>query len=122
MTARHWPRLSALALVLAAVGLPVNHLGPYALLVIAAILIFSGRLACNIRNWVVALIAVLVAALAPLALAPAPIEEGHNIFLPGKLGNVLEQGLPADVHRFMQSEFDAQYPPQQRCKAGAVSC
>ncbi len=95
-----WLRLAALALGVAAVGLPVNHLFGYALLLVATVVIFSGRLSLRRRNWLIAIAAVLTAALLPLVLAPAPIAQGENVFLPGKPGNVLEQGLPGRRVRF----------------------
>ena len=39
-----WRKLAALLLALAAVGLPVNGLVSYALLLIAAVVIFSGEI------------------------------------------------------------------------------
>ncbi len=121
-TRKFWPRLAALVLALLAVGLPVNHLYGYALLVIAAVFIFSGRLTISLRSWTIAAGAVAVAALLPLLIAPAPIAQGVNAFLPGKPGNVLEKGLPPEVYQFMRAEFDAQYPPAQRCKQGVGGC
>ena len=121
-TRKFWPRLAALALALIAIGLPVNDLYGYALLVIAAVFIFGGRPTLYRRNWLIAAAAVAVAALLPLLIAPAPIAQGLNAFLPGKPGNVLEKGLPPEVYQFMRAEFDAQYPPSQRCKQGVGGC
>ncbi len=121
-TRRLWPRLAALALVVAAVGLPVNHLFGYALLAIAAVFVFGGRLVLAPRSWLIAGGACLVAALLPLAIAPAPIAQGLNVFLPGKPGNVLQQGLPPPVYDFLRAEFDARYPPGKRCKGAAAGC
>jgi hypothetical protein len=118
----HWARVAALALVIVALGLPVNQPSAYAALLIAAVLIFSGSLTSRGRNWLAALTAVAIAALVAPLLSPAPIAEGENVFLPGSPGNVLEKGLPADVHQFMQAEFDAQYPLSQRCKPASGAC
>jgi hypothetical protein len=122
LTTRVWPRLAALALAVVAVGLPIDRLYGYALLLIAAVVIFSGSLIMRPRRWLFAGVAAVAAALLPLAIAPAPIAQGENVFLPGKPGNVLEQGLPADVYSFMRAEFDAQYPPAERCKGQAKGC
>src|ERR1039457_4166999 len=119
---RPWWRVASLALVVIAVGLPINHLFGYAIVLVAAVLIFSGRLARRPRAWLLAVIAVLIAASAPRLLLPTPIAEGDNIFLPAEAGNVLEQGLPDDVHRFMRSEFDALYPPAVRCAPASTGC
>lgn len=120
LTSSHWLRLAALAFVAAALGLPDNALSSYALLVIAALLIFSGPLVARGRNWLIALAAVVVAGVTAPLVAPPPIAEGENIFLPGS--GVLAKQLPADVHRFMQAEFDKQYPPDKRCKPGSQGC
>jgi hypothetical protein len=117
-----WLRLAALALVVAALGLPINHLFAYALLLVAAVLIFGGQVIRRPSAWVFAVASVLVAALLPLVLAPAPIAEGDNIFLAGEPGNVLERGLPGDVFKLMQAEFDALYPPSVRCAPTADGC
>ncbi len=121
-TGSSWARVLALALVVLAIGLPVDHLSGYALLLIAAVLIFSGRLTLAARNWLIVAAAVAAAALLPLVIAPAPIAQGENVFLPGKPGNVLERGLPGDVYKFMRAEFDAQYPPAERCKGETSGC
>jgi hypothetical protein len=117
-----WARLAVLLLVVAAIGVPVNHLFGYALLLIATVLIFSGEVMLGARRWLAALAAVAFAALLPLAVAPAPIAQGVNIFLPGKPGNVFERGLPPDVYRFMTTEFDALYPPAVRCAPTKWGC
>src|SRR3954451_22309649 len=122
LTSSHWLRLAALALVAAALGLPVNALSSYALLVVAALLIFSGPLTARGRNWLIAIAAVAVAMIVAPLVAPAPIEEGDNLFLPGNADSVLAKQLPADVYHFMQAEFDKQYPPDKRCKPGSQGC
>jgi hypothetical protein len=39
-------------------------------------------------------------------LAPPPIEEGHNVFLPGGPMQVLQRELPTEVYRRLATEFD----------------
>ena len=117
-----WLRLATLVLVVAALGLPINSLYPYALVLVATVVIFSGRTVMRASAWLAALVAVAGAVLLPRVLAPAPIAEGDNVFLAGKPGNVLERGLPADVYRLMTSEFDALYPPSVRCKPATNGC
>jgi hypothetical protein len=122
-TRRNWCRLAALVLVVAAVGLPINHLAAYAVVLVAAVLIFSGAVTVRQGAWLAAILAMLIAIVVPLLLAPAPIEEGDNVFLPGGTGNVLEQQLPRDVYQMMKTEFDAQYPAsQQRCDPKTSIC
>jgi hypothetical protein len=110
-----WRRVAAVVVVVAAVGLPINHLFSYALLLIATVLIFTGQVTVRRSAWLAAMVAVLIAVLLPLFLAPASIAEGENVFLPGEQGNVLQRQLPSDVYQFMHAEFDAAYPPSVRC-------
>jgi hypothetical protein len=115
-TRSFWARTAALLLIAGAFGLPINNVGTYGVLLVATVLIFCGRMAPVPRRWAIALACVIVAAVLPRVLAPPPISEGENLFLPGKPGNALERGLPADVYRFLQMQFDAVYPESVRCK------
>ena len=115
-----WRKFGALLLGVAAVGLPVNDLGTYALLVVLTVLIFSGEVSARRRGWLAAAALVGIAVAGQLLLAAPRIEEGHNVFLPRVA--VLERGLPADVYRHMEAAFDATYPASVRCKAGAAEC
>src|SRR5579862_2384289 len=117
-----WRRLAALLLAVIAVRLPINHVGAYALLVVAAVIVFNGEVSARPRSWFAAIAIVAVACAAQLALAPARVDEGHNVFLPRVPGDVLERGLPADVYRHMQSTFDAVYPPSVRCRPDSLGC
>ena len=114
-----WRRLGVLILAVAAVGLPVNDIAIYALLVIVAVVVFSGQVRTSWRAWLAAAGIVVVAIVGQMALAPPRIDEGFNVFLPsqGERGQVLERGLPADVYRHLKAEFDKQYPPAKRCDA-----
>ena len=114
-----WRKLAALVLALAAVGLPVNELGSYALLLVAAVVIFSGEVSARGRAWATAVAIVAIAVAGQFLLAPQRFEEGHNVFLPSP---ALERQLPADVYRRLAGEFDAQYPAAVRCKPGSVGC
>jgi len=76
-----WLKLAALVLVVAALGLPINDLFRYALLVIATVLVVAGTVAARVAPWLAALAAVALCVLGQI-LFPAPrIEEGHNVFL-----------------------------------------
>src|SRR5262249_59391666 len=50
-----WLKLAALILVLAALGLPVNDLFRYALLVIATVLVVAGMVPARLAPWLAAL-------------------------------------------------------------------
>ena len=114
-----WRKLAVLLLALAAVGLPVNNVGSYALLLVATVVIFSGAARASAGAWAAAIAIVAVAVAGQFLLAPPRIEEGHNVFLPSP---ALERGLPAEVYRHMANEFDAVYPPAVRCRPGSVGC
>src|SRR5215469_6263741 len=76
-----WLKLAALILVVAALGLPINDLFRYVLLVIATVLVVAGTVAARVAPWLAALAVVGVCVLGQ-TLFPAPrIEEGHNVFL-----------------------------------------
>jgi hypothetical protein len=115
-------KVSALVFVLAALGLPLNQVESYALLVAAAVFIFSGAVSARAGAWFAATAIVAVAIAAQFLLAPPRIEEGHNVFLPGGLHNALQRDLPPAVYREMAQEFDALYPPSVRCKPGSAGC
>jgi hypothetical protein len=110
-----WRRVGALVLVVSALGLPINHVWAYALLVVSAIAIFCGRLTRRGGAWIAAIGAVAMAAAVATLIAPAPIVEGDNIFLTGRPGNVLERELPGDVYKFMATKFDETYPAKVQC-------
>jgi hypothetical protein len=112
-------RLAALLLVVANLGLPINELAAYALLVGSALLILTGIPNAEPRRWLAA-IALTAAVIATHLVWPAPrIDEGHNVFLPGPSA---AQSLPADVLKVLQAQFDRRYPPEKRCADQAKGC
>jgi hypothetical protein len=114
--------MAALLLVVAALGLPVNDLFRYGLLLIAAVVVLRGAIVLETRAWLTAF-AVVLAVMLGTMLMPAPkIEEGHNVFIVDGRGGALEQGLPADAFRGMLAEFDQTYPAEKRCQKGAGGC
>jgi hypothetical protein len=120
--AQPWLKLAALVLLIAALGLPVNDLFRYALLVVATVLVVAGTVAARLAPWLGAIIAVALCVLGHI-LFPAPrIEEGHNVFLVDRAGSALEAGLPREAFRIMAAEFDATYPPARRCAPAQDGC
>ena len=112
-------RLAALLLVVANLGLPINDLAAYALLVAAALLILTGLPYAEPRRWLAA-IALTAAVLVVHLIWPMPrIDEGHNVFLPGASA---AQSLPPDVLKVLDAQFDQQYPPDKRCADTAKGC
>jgi hypothetical protein len=117
-----WQRLAAVVLAAASLGLPINHVGSYALLLIATIVIFTGEVSDRMPAWAAAAVIVVFAVAGQWLLSPPRVAEGHNVFLPGPPDNVLQRGLPPDVYRHMADEFDVQYPPTVRCLPGSTGC
>jgi hypothetical protein len=132
-----WLKLAALVLVVAALGLPVNDLFRYALLVIATVVVVTGTMRdssfetpycvrlLSMRastRWLAAIAAVTLC-IAGHILFPAPrIEEGHNVFIVDRPGSALEVGLPREAFHMMAAEFDTTYPPARRCAPQAIGC
>ncbi|HEX3709658.1 MAG TPA: hypothetical protein VHV56_07200 [Pseudolabrys sp.] len=117
-----WRRVAALMLGVAAVGLPINDIAGYALLVALAVVVFTGEVRGQAKAWIAAAVLVAITVGGQFLLAPPRIEEGHNVFLPGAAGAALERGLPPEVYRELTREFDAVYPPAVRCKPGSAGC
>jgi hypothetical protein len=119
---RPWLVFAALVIVLAALGLPVNDLFRFAILVAATVLAVTGAVSARPLRWLAALAAVAACAVLRLWLAPPAIEEGHNVFIVDRPGGALERGLPADVFRVMAADFDARYPRERRCDPAVFGC
>ena len=114
MTAPHanvpgsgWRKLAALVLCIGTIGLPINAISDYALLVILAVVIFTSDVSTSGRAWLAGVAIAAIAVLGQALLSPPRIQEGHNVFLPGP---ALERGLPPDVYQHLAAAFDAQYP------------
>ena len=104
-------------LVAAALGLPINDLVRYAILVVATVLIIVGTVSARPKLWVGSAAVVGLCVLGQVLLPAPRIEEGHNVFIVDGPGGALEAGLPAEAFRFMLAEFDARYPTERRCAA-----
>jgi hypothetical protein len=117
-----WSKLGALVLVLVALGIPVNDLPRYALLVICAVVIWVGDVSRRRNAWLGAVAAVLACLLGHILWAAPRIEEGHNLFLIDAPGGALEASLPSSAFQFMAAEFNARYPPERRCQPTTNGC
>ena len=115
-------RLTLLALVGAIVGLPINNLLAYGLLLGATVVVFAGEVTARNRPWLLSILFACVAVVGQAILTPPAIEEGHNLFLPDGKNDALVSGLPPDVYRLMAAEFDKTYPPEKRCDPNANGC
>jgi hypothetical protein len=105
-----------------ALGVPINDLYRYGLLLAAAVAIFAGTVSRQRMAWFAAVSIVALAAVAQILLAAPRIEEGHNIFIVDRSGGALELGLPRDAFLQMRTEFDARYPVERRCAPEAMGC
>src|SRR5262245_54387226 len=113
-----WLKLAALILVVAALGLPINDLFRYALLVIATVLVVAGVVSARVAPWLGALAAVALCVLGQILFAAPRIEEGHNVFLVDDAaggGGALAAGLPRAAFQLMATEFNTIYQPARRC-------
>ena len=112
-------KLAAFAMAVAVIALPINDFAAYALLLVLAVVIFTGEVSTSLRAWLAAAVIVAIAIAGQFLLAPPRIDEGHNVFLPSP---ALEQSLPAEVYRHLAAEFDKQYPPARRCGPTVDGC
>ncbi len=114
-------KIAVMALVVAALGLPINDMFRYALLLLATIALAAGHATRSPWRWAAAFAVVLMVVAAKIAFGVPKIEEGHNVFLPGESG-ALFRGLPAEVYRAMAIEFDETYPESRRCDPKEFGC
>jgi hypothetical protein len=114
-------RLATLILIIGAVGLPINAIATYGLVLAATVAVFTGTIATRWRRWAAAAIVTIVVVAAHMIWPLPRIQEGHNVFLPS--ARVAEtSGLPRDVLDLMIRQFDAEYPPERRCDNPALGC
>ncbi|HWP27214.1 MAG TPA: hypothetical protein VNL39_12815 [Xanthobacteraceae bacterium] len=109
-------------MIVAALGVPVNDLLRYTLLVLAAVMIFAGVISRRPGRWAAALSVVGLVTLGQSYFAAPRIEEGHNVYLGREGSAALAKALPAQVLDVMAAEFDARYPPDRRCDRTAPGC
>ena len=118
---RFWLRAGLIALACAVIGLPVNDLFLYGLLLVVTVLAFAGSVSADARRWAGAIVLAAVV-VAGHVLFPAPrIEEGFNLFLPVERGTP-PSALPEDVLRGLTQQFNRQYPPENRCDDQSRGC
>ena len=114
-------KIAVLALVVAAIGLPINDVIDYAILLAASVVVFVGTIKSLPSRWLAA-VALAIAVAAGHILLPAPrIEEGHNVFLPGP-DAARTSGLPRAVFDYLDRQFAEQYPPEKRCDDQSRGC
>jgi hypothetical protein len=74
-----WRRAAALAFAVAAIGLPLNQVAAYLLLLIVAVIVFTGEVSGRGSAWVAAAAIVVAALGGQWLLSPPRIAEGHNV-------------------------------------------
>jgi hypothetical protein len=117
-----WRKFAALGLVIAAIGLPINHLLGYGLLVLAVVLIFTGSVTGDTRRWGMAALLAAIVVAGHILLPAARIEEGHNIFIGDDPEAAATSGIPQEAFRLMAAQYAAQYPRAQHCQDEAHGC
>ena len=123
--ANRWHRFvlhaGAIALFAAVIGLPINDLFKYGVLLAAVVVVFAGSVSSSAKRWGLAFLLAAVV-IAGHFLFPAPrIEEGFNAFFPVVPGGV-QSSLQQDVQLELTAQFNAQYPPEKRCDDPARGC
>jgi hypothetical protein len=114
-------KVAVLALVVIAIGLPINDLFDYAILTGAAVIVFVGRVEALPSRWLAAVLLAAAVAAGHVLLPPPQIDEGHNVFLPGP-DAARTSGLPAPVLQYLDRQFAEQYPPEKRCNDPSRGC
>src|ERR1700756_3792900 len=104
-------KIAVLALVVAAIGLPINGLTDYAILVAAAVGVFVGTIKSLPSRWLAAVALAIAVAPGHILLPPPRIDEGHNVFLPGPEA-AKTSNLPRAVFDYVDRQFAEQYPPE----------
>ena len=112
-----WRKLAVLVLAVAAVGLPINHVGIYALLLIVAVVVFTGEVSARLRAWAAALAIVAVAdRRAMVAVAAAHRRGAQCVSARCRAWRCCCAACRREVYQHMAAEFDAVYPLAVRCK------
>jgi hypothetical protein len=114
-------KIAVLALVVTAIGLPINDLTDYAILLAASVVVLAGTLRSLPSRWLAALALAIAVAVGHILLPAPRIEEGHNVFLPGP-DAARTSGLPRAVFDALDRQFAEQYPPEKRCDDQSRGC
>ena len=118
-----WLKLAALVLVVAALGLPINDLFRYALLVVATVVIVVGDVSLRLQPWLGALAAVgLVRARRSSGSRRRASRRATTSFSSMAPAARSKPGCRREAFRLMAAEFDAKYPPERRCDPRADGC
>jgi hypothetical protein len=114
-------KIAVLALVVVAIGLPINDLFGYAILVVAAVVVLTGTVKSLPSRWLAGVALAVAVAMGHVLLSAPRIEEGHNFFLPGP-DAAKTSGLPRAVFDYLDRQFAEQYPPEKRCDDQSRGC
>jgi len=114
-------KIAVLSLVVVAIGLPINDLVDYAVLLAASVVVLAGTLRSLPSRWLAAVALAIAVAMGHILLPAPRIEEGHNVFLPGP-DAARTSGLPRAVFDYLDRQFAEQYPPEKRCDDPSRGC
>jgi len=90
-----------LALMIAVIGLPINHLFSYGVLMIAVIVLAVARVTAQRRSWAIAIVIVLAALIGKAPSMPPRSRKVTTCFLPGGADKSSLAAWPADVYKAM---------------------
>lgn len=117
-------KILLLLLVVGCLGLPINTLWHFILLIAVIVAIVAMPAATFTPRQAAIMFATLATALILNHILPrASIEEGYNLFLPeGERSNIAPNALPHVVYARAKQEFDQAYPPDKRCDPQSPGC
>jgi len=117
-------KASLTLMVVAVIGLPVNTLLHFTLLVAALVSIVALPVAdFTSRKAMVSILTLATVIILNHSLPRAAIEEGHNLFLADVVrSNLLSDSLPAFVYSRLKKQFDQIYPLDKRCDPHIPGC
>ena len=96
------------------VGLPIISNLNFAMIFMAVLVLVYGSVKYSTKN-IIAIIVIAISVVSIKNVLPhVALEEGHNILVINRDGEVLERGLPRDVFVYMKKLFLKKYPLNER--------
>jgi hypothetical protein len=102
-------KIFLLLLVVFIIGLPINTIFNFSLLVFIIVILITTSIQTGINKWLYALIGVIILRGMIWFIPSIEIQEGHNYFTYVAKNEILEQGLPSTVFQFGKEMLQAQY-------------
>ena len=102
-------KIGLLLLSITIIGLPINTIFDFSLLIIIIIILITTKVKNNIKLWGYSFLLIVLLRLLLWIIPDVKIQEGHNYFTYVKKGELLEQKLPTEVFQFGKDMLQAQY-------------